>query len=58
VLRLELDLLDRSSKRFFADAEDRAMADVSDFQGVGGTPSPSKTPEGNPPSKLAERTRT
>lgn len=38
VLRLELDLLDRSSKRFFADAEDRAMADVSDVQGVGGKP--------------------
>ncbi|MCL4180819.1 MAG: DUF2254 domain-containing protein [Verrucomicrobia bacterium] len=38
VLRLELDLLNRSSKRFFAEAEDRAMADVSDVQGVGGRP--------------------
>src|SRR5512137_901519 len=27
VLQLELDLLDRSAKRFFADAEDQAMAD-------------------------------
>jgi len=36
VLRLELNLLDRSAKRFFMDAEDQAMADVSDFQGVGG----------------------
>lgn len=38
VLRLELDLLNRSSKRFFAEAEDRAMADVSDVQGVRGRP--------------------
>ena len=36
VLRLELNLLDRSAKRFFVEAEDRARADVSDFQGVGG----------------------
>ncbi|MFI5399381.1 MAG: DUF2254 domain-containing protein [Candidatus Binatia bacterium] len=36
VLRLELNLLDRSAKRFFVDAEDQAMAEVSDFQGVGG----------------------
>ena len=36
VLRLELDLLDRSTKRFFPETEDQAMADVSDFQGVGG----------------------
>ncbi len=38
VLRLELELLDRSSKRFFAEAEDQAIADVSDFQGMGGKP--------------------
>jgi uncharacterized membrane protein len=36
VLRLELNLLERSTKRFFVEAEDQAMADVSDFQGVGG----------------------
>jgi uncharacterized membrane protein len=35
VLRTELDLLERSARRFFPDAEDLAMADVSDFQGVG-----------------------
>jgi uncharacterized membrane protein len=35
VLRIELDLLERSARRFFPDAEDLAMADVSDFQGVG-----------------------
>jgi uncharacterized membrane protein len=35
-LRLELNLLDRSAKRFFVEAEDQAMADISDFQGVGG----------------------
>ena len=36
VLRLELNLLDRSAQRFFVEAEDQAMADVSDFRGVGG----------------------
>src|SRR5205807_1412444 len=36
LLRQELDLLHRSAERFFADPEDRALADVSDFQGVGG----------------------
>ena len=36
VLRQELDLLERSTKRFFPEAEDRAMAKVSDSQGVGG----------------------
>lgn len=35
VLRIELNLLERSARRFFPDAEDLAMADVSDFQGVG-----------------------
>lgn len=39
VLRQELDLLVRSAHRFFAEAEDRALADVSDVQGVGGKPS-------------------
>lgn len=36
MLRMELKLLDRSAKRFFLEEEDQAMADVSDFQGVGG----------------------
>jgi uncharacterized membrane protein len=36
LLRLELQLLDRSAARFFAEPEDRALAAVSDFQGVGG----------------------
>lgn len=36
VLKLELDLLERSTKRFFADKEDKAMAAISDCQGVGG----------------------
>jgi uncharacterized membrane protein len=50
VLRLELDLLDRSSKRFFAEAEDRAMADVSDVQGVGGKKAPNDgSKESRPP---------
>ncbi len=36
VLRQELKLLQRSTERFFPEPEDRALADVSDFQGVGG----------------------
>jgi uncharacterized membrane protein len=36
-LRQELNLLHRSAERFFPEPEDRALADVSDFQGVGGT---------------------
>jgi uncharacterized membrane protein len=35
VLRSELSLLQRSAERFFAEPEDRAMAEISDFQGVG-----------------------
>jgi uncharacterized membrane protein len=34
-LRQELDLLKRSSKRFFTEPEDQALADISDLQGVG-----------------------
>jgi uncharacterized membrane protein len=36
LLRRELALLHRSAERFFSEPEDRALADVSDFQGVGG----------------------
>jgi uncharacterized membrane protein len=36
LLRKELDLLHKSAERFFAEPEDRALADVGDFQGVGG----------------------
>src|SRR5438132_1345771 len=35
-LREELDLLHRSAKRFFPEPEDQALANISDFQGVGG----------------------
>jgi uncharacterized membrane protein len=35
-LRQELTLLHRSAERFFMEPEDRALADISDFQGVGG----------------------
>ncbi len=35
VLRPELSLLQRSAERFFFEPEDRAMAEVGDFQGVG-----------------------
>jgi uncharacterized membrane protein len=36
LLRQELKLLHRSAERFFSEPEDRALADMSDFQGVGG----------------------
>ena len=36
LLRQELILLHRSAERFFAEPEDRALAEMSDFQGVGG----------------------
>lgn len=36
LLRGELNLLRRSAERFFTEPEDRAMAEVSDSQGVGG----------------------
>jgi uncharacterized membrane protein len=38
LLRRELELLHRSAERCFAEPEDRALADVSDSQGVGGKP--------------------
>jgi uncharacterized membrane protein len=37
-LRQELALVKKSAERFFEDAEDRARAEVSDAQGVGGAP--------------------
>jgi uncharacterized membrane protein len=36
LLRQELKLLHRSAERFFMEPEDRALAAISDFQGVGG----------------------
>ncbi len=36
MLRQELALLHRSAERFFVEPEDRALAEMSDFQGVGG----------------------
>jgi uncharacterized membrane protein len=36
LLRKELELLQRSTQRFFPELEDRALADTSDAQGVGG----------------------
>lgn len=52
VLRQELSLLNRSAERFFAEPEDRALADVSDSQGVGGKQRRSAwTPQGPLPNK-------
>ena len=36
VLRMELGLLEKSTRRYFPDTEDLTMAEISDFQGVGG----------------------
>jgi uncharacterized membrane protein len=38
LLRQELGVVQRSAERSFAEPEDRALADGSDMQGVGGTP--------------------
>jgi len=38
LLRQELNLLHRSAERSFTEPEDRALAEVGDSQGVGGTP--------------------
>jgi len=43
LLRQELAVLQRSAERFFKEPEDRALADVSDFQGVGGKHGNSQT---------------
>jgi uncharacterized membrane protein len=48
VLRHELSLLQRSVQRFFADPEDRAMADVGDFQGVGSSSNAQEPNEAKP----------
>jgi uncharacterized membrane protein len=42
LLRQELEVLHRSAERFFTDPQDRALAEVSDFQGVGGKHGPSQ----------------
>jgi len=44
LLQQELQLLDRSVKRFFPEPEDRALADVGDLQGVGGAQEESAPP--------------
>jgi uncharacterized membrane protein len=36
LLRRELELVRRSAERFFTEPEDRTLAEISDFQGVGG----------------------
>jgi uncharacterized membrane protein len=48
-LRQELSLLQRSAKRFFREPEDRALAEVSDIQGMGSRSGPS--PNGAAPSE-------
>jgi uncharacterized membrane protein len=48
VLRHELSLLQRSAQRFFAEPEDRAMADVGDSQGVGSSSNGKEPGEAKP----------
>mgnify|MGYP002784827019 CR=1 FL=1 len=43
-LRQELTLIKKASERFFPEPEDRALADVGDDQGVGGTQSSTRLP--------------
>jgi len=43
LLQEELKLLHRSAERFFTEPEDRALADMSDSQGVGGKPGRART---------------
>ena len=42
LLRKELKMLHRSAKRCFTEPEDQALAEVSDFQGVGGNSEPTR----------------
>ena len=48
LLRQELALLHRSAERFFSEPEDRALAQISDFQGVGGKRSRKKETANDP----------
>ncbi len=52
-LRQELRILKRSAERYFQEPEDRALAEVSDAQGVGGTQELA-IPFENPDAKLSE----
>src|SRR5262249_19429292 len=52
LLRRELKLLNRSAERFFTEPEDRALANVSDSQGVGG-----KRERSQPDQKVQEPAR-
>ena len=45
LLRAELKLLHRSADRLFLELEDRALAEVSDSQGVGGKTGRGQTPD-------------
>jgi hypothetical protein len=51
LLRKELNMLQRSAERCFPEPEDPALAEVSDFQGVGGTPGQSQTRREPQPAK-------
>jgi uncharacterized membrane protein len=54
LLRSELALLQRAARRFFTEPEDRALANESDLQGVGGKHAESSAPPGGPESSTAE----
>jgi uncharacterized membrane protein len=50
LLRRELSLLQRLAERFFPEPEDRALAGISDSQGVGGAPKPREVPPSTGPA--------
>jgi uncharacterized membrane protein len=58
LLRQELSLLRRSAERFFPEPEDRASADVSDTQGMGGRHGNGRHALPAPPSAVPEAKRT
>jgi uncharacterized membrane protein len=49
LLQQELAILKRTAERSFAEPEDRALAEVSDFQGVGGKKTHRPSRSGTPP---------
>ena len=54
LLRQELNLLHRSAERCFAEPEDRALAGMSDLQGVGGTVGQAFGPDTPPKSQAGK----
>jgi uncharacterized membrane protein len=54
-LRQQLTLLKKTAERFFQEPEDRALAEISDSQGVGGAPERSDDRAGREPENLSSQ---